>query len=71
MNKFFEKIVIAITTIFIVCIVEFLIAWPFMLLWNWLMPVIFGFCKIGFWQSLGLLILSGMIFRSSSNSSSK
>jgi len=71
MNKFFEKIVIAVATILIVCIVAFLIAWPFMLLWNWLMPAIFGLCKIGFWQSLGLLILSGMLFRSSSNSSSK
>jgi hypothetical protein len=33
-----------------------------MQLWNWLMPALFGLHAIGFWQALGLLILSRMFF---------
>ena len=32
-----------------------------MSLWNWLMPPIFGFRAIGFWQALGLLALSRIL----------
>jgi ABC-type dipeptide/oligopeptide/nickel transport system permease component len=28
-----------------------------MLLWNWLLPPLFGWSPIGFWQALGLLLL--------------
>lgn len=34
----------------------------FMLLWNWLMPEIFGLQEINFWQSLGLVALSKILF---------
>jgi hypothetical protein len=33
-----------------------------MLLWNWLMPVLFGWSEIGFLQALGLLILGRILF---------
>lgn len=34
-----------------------------MLLWNWVMPAIFvGARAIGYWQALGLLILSRILF---------
>lgn len=33
-----------------------------MLLWNWLMPVLFGLTLITFWQALGLLVLSKILF---------
>ncbi len=33
-----------------------------MLLWNWLMPAIFGLAAIGFWQALGLLVLARLLF---------
>jgi hypothetical protein len=45
------------------------LALPVMLLWNWLMPVIFGLTKISFWQALGLNLLSGFLFKSSQTSS--
>ena len=32
-----------------------------MSLWNWLMPAIFGFRAISFWQALGLLALSRIL----------
>jgi hypothetical protein len=34
----------------------------FMLIWNWLMPVIFGLVTINFWQALGLLVLARLLF---------
>ena len=33
-----------------------------MSLWNGLMPAIFGLPPIGFWQAMGLLILSKILF---------
>lgn len=33
-----------------------------MFLWNWLMPEIFNLPTISFWQSLGLVILSNLLF---------
>jgi hypothetical protein len=33
-----------------------------MSLWNWLMPILFGLRPIGFWQALGLLVLSKIFF---------
>jgi hypothetical protein len=31
-------------------------------LWNWLMPVVFGWHVITFWQAVGLLVLSKILF---------
>ena len=39
------------------------LAWPVQLLWNWLMPVIFGLPTISFWQSAGLMLLVSNLFR--------
>lgn len=33
-----------------------------MRLWNWLMPAVFGWHVITFWQALGLLVLSKILF---------
>jgi hypothetical protein len=33
-----------------------------MRLWNWLMPAVFGWHVINYWQALGLLILSKILF---------
>jgi hypothetical protein len=32
------------------------------LLWNWLLPTLFGWREIGFWQALGLLALCRILF---------
>lgn len=40
----------------------FLFGSVIMLLWNWLMPEIFGLTTINFWQALGLFILSRILF---------
>ncbi len=31
-------------------------------LWNWLVPAIFGLQSVNFWQALGLLLLSRILF---------
>ena len=33
-----------------------------MLLWNWLMPILFGVKTISYWQALGILGLSKLLF---------
>lgn len=50
------SLVIIITLIFVI---------PVWLLWNALMPDVFGLPSITFWQALGLLLLSGMLIKSS------
>lgn len=39
-----------------------LVTWILMLLWNWLMPIIFDLTTITFWQALGLLVMSKLLF---------
>jgi hypothetical protein len=33
-----------------------------MALWNWLAPELFGWKPIGYWQALGILVLSKILF---------
>ena len=40
-----------------------------MWLWNWLMPDLFGLQTIGYWQALGLMVLSSCFFYRGSSSS--
>lgn len=44
-----------------------LISWPFMALWNYVMPVVFGLTTINFKQALALLIIAHMLFYNGSN----
>ena len=47
--------------IFIV-LMFFLVGYVVMLLWNWLMPELFGLSTITYWQAFGILILAKIIF---------
>jgi hypothetical protein len=40
----------------------FLFGFVAMALWNWLMPALFGLRVITFWQAMGLVILSKILF---------
>ena len=42
-----------------------------MLLWNWLMPAIFGLGIISFWQAVGIIILAKLLFGGFSGGGSK
>ena len=48
----------------LIAIVIVLLGYPLMLLWNWLMPIIFGLPEITFWQAIGLNLLSTILFKS-------
>ncbi len=41
----------------------FLFGWIVMLLWNWLMPEIFGLKAISYWQAWGLVLLSHILVK--------
>ncbi|MCD4794344.1 MAG: TrbC/VirB2 family protein [Bacteroidales bacterium] len=40
----------------------FLFGYVIMLLWNWLMPMIFGLTEISYWQAVGIIILAKLLF---------
>ena len=44
-------------------ILAFLFGLFVMLLWNWLMPAIFGLRTITYWQSWGLVLLAHLLFK--------
>ena len=50
----------------VVTIIALLIGFPIMWLWNSLMPSIFGLVEITFWQSVGLFLLSSILFKPTS-----
>lgn len=45
-----------------VAIFGFIFGYFVMLLWNWLMPEIFGLGLITFWQAFGLVVLGRLLF---------
>lgn len=71
--KVLEKILggsfIAFAVIFAFAILSFLFAIPVKLLWNWLMPDIFGLPTLSYIQAWGLLVLSTFLVHSSSSAS--
>ena len=61
------NIVQKITTVIVLIIaVAAVMSLPVMLLWDWLMPEIFGLKEITWLQAWGLMFLSGLLFRSTS-----
>lgn len=62
-DKIIEIIIAFFITISIFAIVLFGLGFIVMLLWNWLMPVIFGLTTITIWQSFGLILLSSFLLR--------
>jgi hypothetical protein len=64
MNKTIEAIALFLGTIAIIVV---LLGYPVMLLWNWLIPELFGLSEVTFWQAIGLNILCTILFRPSIN----
>lgn len=56
---------IVIGVLGIVFALAVLLTVPVWLLWNWLMPAVFGVAKVTLLQALGLNLLSSILFRSS------
>jgi hypothetical protein len=51
-------------------VISMLFAWPVMLLWNWVGVAVLGLAKVTFWQAWGILMLCGLLFKSSGVSAS-
>jgi len=60
-----EGFFVAVGSMVVVVLFQWL---PIYLLWNWLMPVLFGLGEVTFMQALGVSILSSMLFKSSDSS---
>jgi hypothetical protein len=69
METFTKLITIITVTIIVTVLVCLLVGIPTMLLWNWLMPELFGLPVITFWKAVGLNLLAGTLFRSVVHSS--
>jgi hypothetical protein len=71
MEKIFAGFVIGVIGLTVVAALGLVIAFPVMILWNWLVPAIFGLKTITFFEAFGLYALCAILFQSSSSSSSK
>ena len=62
MEKFIEILGIAFLFIALMAIVFFFTGLIVMWLWNWLMPILFNFPTITYWQGWGLAALGSVLF---------
>ena len=53
-----------------IAVIALIMTLPTYFLWNWLMPDIFGLTEISLGQALGIAVLSNILFKSPSSSSS-
>lgn len=64
-----SKAIAIFIVIAIAVLLSALFALPVMLLWNWLMPDLFGLREVGFMQAWGLVLLCVLLFKDVSVSS--
>jgi hypothetical protein len=58
MKRVFKGLKFLLVAALILAVVSFVV----MRLWNWLTPALFGWHLITFWQALGILVLSKILF---------
>lgn len=64
-----EKIVTGLcVAVFVMLLLTLVFVWPVQLLWNELMPALFGCPEISFWQAWGLMILCSLLFKGNDTS---
>ena len=61
-KKIVKVIFIVIFGAVAISLLALLFGYVVMLLWNWLMPTIFGLGVITFWQAVGIVILAKLLF---------
>jgi len=66
MKAFNKALTFLATFVFLVIVMSLLCSVPIWLLWNWLMPTLFGLPEIGWLQALGLWVLCSLLFKSMS-----
>lgn len=70
LEVFVKGIGLAFLVGLLVLIIGMLYALPVMWLWNWVAVSKFGFATLTFWEAWGLCALTGLLFKSSTSSSS-
>jgi hypothetical protein len=63
-----DALKLIVTVVGVLCLMAILMGLPLQLLWNWLMPRIFGLPTISFWEAVGLNVISSILFKTTVNS---
>ena len=66
-----ENIYRIVGVILLAVVFGFIITLPVMLVWNGIIPTIFGLPTITFWQSFGLMFLANVFFKNTASNSQK
>lgn len=62
MKNLISRVLIIISALAMYTFVSVVLSIPMLLLWNWLMPTIFGITKITLGQAWGISFLCGLLF---------
>jgi hypothetical protein len=68
MNQMINNVLLIIGILILVIL---LLGGPLMILWDWLMPTLFGLPEITFWQACGLQLLATLLFKPTSLKTNK
>ncbi len=60
--RIFRIVGLVIGGVIIAVFLAFIFGYFVMLLWNWLMPLIFGLPEITYWHAFGIIILARLLF---------
>lgn len=71
LNDFLTSIIIFVVTILIVGLFSFINGFLVMILWNKVVPAVFNYHTITYWQVFGLSWLCGLLFKSSNTNTRK
>lgn len=70
MSKFIAALFLVLLALAVYVVVALIVALPVMWLWNAILPQLFEFSKITFWQAFGLALLVRFLFGTGSSTSS-
>ena len=71
MDKFLKTLGVFVLTLLFAGLLGMLSGLLVMMLWNWLMPMIFGLTEITYLEGWGLCILCGLLFKSNNYNNNK
>jgi len=70
-EKFFRGFFKVVFMIIAAIVFLLLFGYGFMLLWNWLMPDVFGLPALSYWKAVGILVMAKILFGSFEGMGSK
>ena len=73
MKNFMDIVLVILVTVVVAAVLSAVFAYPTMLLWNWLAPILSkGFLPtLNFWQTWGLMVLINLLAPTHSSASNK